>query len=904
MQRTDFSRVGRTSRFDEGLKRSSSRLGKASKRTAPDAIRRAAAEALESRLMLTTVPTSLPAALSMQSGDTLQINLNGDSNYSQVDAGGKAAVFNGTLQVNVATGYNPSVGRSFLVVVDANGTSGSFSTLTLPSLSNGDQLVPIFTPTGLTLVVAAPGRSTAQSQLRVPDGISGGLGNFLGGTAASVSVNADVNVLGQEVSGTFSLGVGVTATGGVPVVTLSASDLAANFGDGALQLNQGSATFFVTQAGVAGQASFSLSATGNVIPLGLNATLNLQVNTTGAAFNDSVTFANTSTTLSVNVPNGPYVGIRATPATGNSAITLGIGAQQFTASSVFLQATTITQNGAPVDVVRGAVSGLATTLGSGGLDVKLSNGTGAFEIEKNLLGNTTTAAQFSGTLGVDGLPSGLNFGSTVNFAYNNTGVAVKDTFTPPGGKAVSLDFTSTGLNTGTSTIAQFGGSLTLQVANFASVAGNFDIQNTTPTATAPATLLVGVNNVSAFFGQGSTGVQITGGQLGLALVPAQGATASTYALFATGTAAITGVPDLTLSGTITARQNTTGATLDQTIDGVEIKFGSGEQNLTQIGGSLNLQVSSFVSLAGSFNIQNTPASGNTPAMVLIGASNVSAFFGAGNNGQADATGVAGAAGLQISAGALGLELLPGQNNQPATYALTATGTASLLGVPGLTASGTITVKKNTTGATVDQTINGVQVSFPAGQENFTDVSGTNLSLAVAQTVQLSGDFDFQESTSTAGNGVPTTTITVGANNVTAFLGTSSGAGVKFTKGTLGLQIYESEGTSTYAIDATGTASLTLPGVALNNSATLELRSTDSTTTPSGQPTTNGQNLSVQVTGGGINSTFQAVNNASFAFTPANPDTPASDFAATVDLGNGNTLTLNSQALRGSTASQG
>ena len=64
-------------------------------------------------------------------------------------------------------------------------------------------------------------------------------------------------------------------------------------------------------------------------------------------------------------------------------------------------------------------------------------------------------------------------------------------------------------------------------------------------------------------------------------------------------------------------------------------------------------------------------------MVLIGANNVGDFFAHGTNGQPDATNVTGATSLQISGGQFGLELLPGQNNQPSTYAAGGSGNASL-----------------------------------------------------------------------------------------------------------------------------------------------------------------------------------------------------------------------------------
>ena len=205
---------------------------------------------------------------------------------------------------------------------------------------------------------------------------------------------------------------------------------------------------------------------------------------------------------------------------------------------------------------------------------------------------------------------------------------------------------------------------------------------------------------------------------------------------------------------------------------------------------------------------------------------------------------------------------------------------------------------------MSQTIDGVNINFTAAQGNLTDVGGS-LNLQINQSVALSGDFDFQKTTSTDANGVATTTLTVGANNITAFLGTNYGSsnetGVKLTNGSLGLRCYDTEGTSTYAVDATGTAALELPGVSqLQASATLEVRSstTTTTTTTPGTSTMDVQGDPVTVTGDGETINAKIVNQATFSFTAASEGDQASNYTASIMLPDNTSIQVGSLGVIG------
>ena len=204
------------------------------------------------------------------------------------------------------------------------------------------------------------------------------------------------------------------------------------------------------------------------------------------------------------------------------------------------------------------------------------------------------------------------------------------------GQTVGVDFTSTG----TDDVLRFGGALNLDVSGFVSVSGNFGFQKTRETKAGVTTsrLLVGVSELNAFFGDAGsagddTGVRVTDGTLGL-LVNKTGNAAATYALDASGSAALVGISGLTLGGSVEIRKNTTGPEVKQTTiatpgDDVTFSFSSSEGSLQSVGGALTLDVTDFVSVKGNFGFQKTSETkaGVTTSRLLVGVSELNAFFG-------------------------------------------------------------------------------------------------------------------------------------------------------------------------------------------------------------------------------------------------------------------------------------
>ena len=136
-----------------------------------------------------------------------------------------------------------------------------------------------------------------------------------------------------------------------------------------------------------------------------------------------------------------------------------------------------------------------------------------------------------------------------------------------------------------------------------------------------------------------------------------------YAFSASGTAALVGVSDLFLSGTLSAQKNTIGSDVNKTIT-----VGGVQQTLnvaadtSRVGGSVTL-VTPIASLSADFAVETTGQSPNKE--VLFAAANVTAFVG-DNKNTADTTDDI---GVSFSGGSLIGYIAPNRK-----YAFSASGT--------------------------------------------------------------------------------------------------------------------------------------------------------------------------------------------------------------------------------------
>ena len=196
--------------------------------------------------------------------------------------------------------------------------------------------------------------------------------------------------------------------------------------------------------------------------------------------------------------------------------------------------------------------------------------------------------------------------------------------------------------------------------------------------------------------------------------------------------------------------------------------------------------------------------------IRMAASDVNVFFGAPG----------GAFGLEVSDADFAMVLLEDDAGN-SSYALDASGSLRLLGFEGiLEIGGDVSVRINTTGQAVDETINvadtSVHLLFEDGSQ-IRRVEGTGLSLDIFGFVSLSGDFGFQY---VEGEG----SIEIGAANVNAAIGTDDG-GVSLVDGLMGLILYENGGVTTYALVARGVTILDINSVSVSGEVVVEINNT-------------------------------------------------------------------------------
>ena len=231
----------------------------------------------------------------------------------------------------------------------------------------------------------------------------------------------------------------------------------------------------------------------------------------------------------------------------------------------------------------------------------------------------------------------------------------------------------------------------------------------------------------------------------------------------------------------------------------------------QVQATVVLAIENYVFISGSVSFTKsgpifvTPAGGGAAISVNaieIGASNVFAFVGTGGpywimnpDGSVSAPTAAqsaGALGLALSNISLGLAFLsPTASGGTSYYALSASGTAALVGESGLTLLGTLGVQVNrastASAPVIDFTqLPGNSLPIPTGPSsppvdlnfstNLLRAYGS-LTLSISQFASISGNFDFEKGATqsvTVGTSDPVTenmsVMEVGVSNVYAFAG--------------------------------------------------------------------------------------------------------------------------------------
>ncbi|MDB5294675.1 MAG: hypothetical protein JWO31_658, partial [Phycisphaerales bacterium] len=632
--------------------------------------------------------------------------------------------------------------------------------------------------------------------LVMPTGLSGslvGTGSF-GGVNGQVTasfgngtytITAGISAEFNEQIGPVSVSGKIAAEGSTNgTASVSLTNLMVSLGNGLLMVTGGSATFARAGGRISGTATGRVSLNGLPgVALGGDVTLNVAPS--------AITVSGSN--LSLSVVGQTLAGDFTFNDNGNGTVTV-------TASGVTV---------ALADVVA------------------LTNGTANLT-----LGGSTAAAA---SRGVKGTGSGT-------LAVNLPGVGFDTAF------GLTIDTTG-----GQQTFVIAANPVTFTVGG-TSLTGRFVVQKVT-TAAGKSTVSLVASGLGAFVGDGTTGVRISDAGGSVLFLP------TGVALDVYGSAELVGITGLTLGGTLHVRVNNTGAAVRETVPAPDAATPGATvpqlltftANELSVAGTATLAVGDgsgreFVALRGGFSFSQsaTTVGSVTITKVLIAAAGLNAFLGVGPARLLDGTVNPDAAGVLVENANLGLVVFgtrdasrPTGQQTSSKYALNAAGRAALLGVTGLTVSGTLAVRVNTAGAVsesvlVPDPLGGaaipVSVNFAANAQQF---SGTGVTLAVAtpgdptqQLVSLTGDFAFDRSV--VGT---TTTIKVAATNVGAFVGVggSDPVGLQVAGGNLGLVLVKT-GTAamTYALAAGGNVSLVgLPGLDVGGGLNVRVNTTGS-----------------------------------------------------------------------------
>ncbi|MFN5899437.1 MAG: hypothetical protein ACK48Y_18070, partial [Planctomyces sp.] len=401
----------------------------------------------------------------------------------------------------------------------------------------------------------------------------------------------------------------------------------------------------------------------------------------------------------------------------------------------------------------------------------------------------TYAFDALGTAATKNIP-GLTVEGLLAARINTTGAAVNETVNVPGGDPVPVVFAENEND------AVFSGRVTADAAGFASIDAAFSVTKSTEQLTIAAT------DVTAFVGAGGSGIKVTDAKLGAVINTAAGK----FALVAEGAVKEQNLTGLTLGGNAALRINTLGAAITQTIStpggDVTIDFPNADQVL-RVQGSVKIGVGGFVDAGGDLVVEKRVSGDNTA--LLIQASDVSAFLGTGG----DTADTADDMGVRLTTGAMDLRIFKNTISGVSSYALAARGSAQLVGIPSIIASGTLIAQKSTLTESILLDFGNQNAADDLNVAPGTTEFGGAVTLSITGFTALTGKFGFQKET--AGT---TTKIKLAATDVTAFLGTTSGTvdtaddvGVEITSARLGAVLYRKAGINSYAFNASGTAAL-------------------------------------------------------------------------------------------------
>ncbi|MGV2341353.1 MAG UNVERIFIED_CONTAM: hypothetical protein LVR18_47700 [Planctomycetaceae bacterium] len=341
-----------------------------------------------------------------------------------------------------------------------------------------------------------------------------------------------------------------------------------------------------------------------------------------------------------------------------------------------------------------AAAGVTAFVGTGNMGVRVTDGKLGIVVKTD---TKKFAAVASGTAALEGV-DGLTVTGTGSVRINKLGTAIDETITTPGGD-VTVKF-----DNGTD-ILQVRGTLNLQFQSFVYASGDFLLEKTQVSDL--TTITLAASNLNAFLGvnygvTGEFGVKVTGAGVAM-LIEKQGSNAAKYAISTTGgTAGLVGLSGVDLTGPLALNINKLGRTIATNIPAPSgttfpLNF-TAPDPVQRFGGDINLNVAGFTTLEGTYVFELETASGATE--IRVAGTNINAVLGSNPDG---IIGNADDVGARITNAKLGAVLF--RTAAGATsYALDATGNASLVGIGGLTLTGALAARVNTTGVAVNKSI--------------------------------------------------------------------------------------------------------------------------------------------------------------------------------------------------------
>ncbi len=693
-----------------------------------------------------------------------------DVTVGSLSGGPALEITNGTLALEV---YHAANNGGNFYALDANGNVALVG-LSAGTLSLSGQL-DVFINTLTTAANSAANGGANSITIQVGSAASNTVTlNNLTSAATSITGNLTLSIAGViSATGSFA----ITNSNGVITVLITNASLFMGSADRSmgLSLSGGNLGFQLNTDG-----SYAVDAIASTVALTgfsnfmLSGSVEVQVNTSTAA----AQLSSLSSSLH-NVNGNTKLSVAA------DSLTLSIyGFVTVTGSFGFTEAAPVTSGTVTTTEIDVYATGVSGFLGDETNDrgLKLPSGKLAFVLlNKNnsaltVQASATYALDASVTVSLDGF-SDLQVAGTLDVLANTTGAAINRTFTTNTSSTVSLNFTDGTI------VTDIAGTATLTVLNQLTLTGQFSFSEQTVASDSTLTkILVGATGVSGSWAAGDgTGLSLTGGSLALALYhdTSVSATSALYAIDASGSVSVTGIPSLSFAGSFNYRASTQVTAVNESIavgaTTLPLQF-SGVTASELIGSNISLSVAGFAAASGNFTfVEDALGRGFD-----LSATNVSAAVGVGSGNSFT--------GVQLSGASVGLIV------NSTGYAFTANGgNDSLVGISGLTASATgLSINVNKTGSAL--TNNPIVGSMTVGE---VDVTGS-VTLSVVNIGSLSGTFSFSKTSSSNG-----TLLEVAGSNIQVVAGANDFNVTATLNSVAVVVLVPASGSASFAVQAAG-----------------------------------------------------------------------------------------------------